>query len=82
MSITEKTRTFAPCPYGDGYGITLREYYAGLAMQGLLANPAVIAPDSQQGWNYVNCTMDTLSIVAANQADALLAALDKDKPRE
>ncbi len=51
------------------YGITLRQHYAGLAMQGFSANP--------------ECTQDDVSLVAkaaVMQADALLAALSEPHP--
>jgi hypothetical protein len=50
------------------YGLTKREYFAGLAMQGMMAN---------QGLNsYENNTIAKWSI---EMADALLAELDKPK---
>jgi len=47
-------------------GLTKREYFAGQALAGLLANPA-----------YVDYT--TLAQSAVEDADALLAELDKTK---
>jgi hypothetical protein len=48
--------------------MTLREYYAGLAMQGLLANAPRSLPSGQT------------AAVAVDHADALLAELAKGKP--
>ena len=52
-------------------GITLRQHFAGLAMQGFLANFA-------HGHEALN--VDGLAVVAVRQADALLAELAKDQP--
>ena len=67
--ITKETRTFAPCPVGDGYGITLREYFAGLAMQGLYAG------DGRSGYKFASFVNAAKASVEA--ADALLAELAK-----
>ena len=48
-------------------GITLRQHYAGLAMQGLLAS----------GWDFVNLEHNCAR-VAVGYADALLAALTEE----
>ena len=48
-------------------GITLREYYAGLAMQGICANE--FAPH----WD-----ADTITTYAVQYADALINALNKE----
>jgi hypothetical protein len=53
----------APCN-----GLTKREHFAGLAMQGILAK---YGPDEQRN--------DTTAIDAIEHADALLAELDKVK---
>ena len=44
-------------------GLTLRDHFAGLAMQGLLAHD-----------NYVNSSLDSLATEAYQQADAMLEA--------
>jgi hypothetical protein len=54
----------APCN-----GLTKREHFAGLAMQGLCH-----AADSEGTWAH---DADTVAIAATNYADALLAELDK-----
>lgn len=33
-----------------GIGMTLREYYAGLAMQGLCSNPAIVDSNGAEKW--------------------------------
>jgi hypothetical protein len=66
MAITSKTRTFAPCPYGEGYGITLREYFAAMAMQGMAMR--------------VKSLLDhEVAAASVRLADALLAELEKVK---
>jgi hypothetical protein len=52
-------------------GITKREHFAGLAMQGLCH-----AADSEGTWAH---DADTVAIAATNYADALLSELDKVK---
>lgn len=49
-----------------GGGLTKREYFAGLAMQGLLANP-------ERDWSYV----DQDAEVAVHAADCLLEELER-----
>jgi hypothetical protein len=59
-------------------GLTKREHFAGLAMQGLLANSGgVIQSNSQSGFGWCNCDDSQLAELSATCADALLAALDK-----
>jgi hypothetical protein len=50
-------------------GISLRNYYAGLAMQGILAN----SPD----WNETQINKDWVSKNSVAYADALIAELNK-----
>jgi len=57
----------------DGYiyyskGLTKREYFAAMAMQGILSG------DGSKAW-----TRDELAEIAVNRADALLKALDETK---
>lgn len=52
--------------YQDHFGMTLREHYAGLAMQGAITNPA-----------YEHWTVEQVAELAVRQADALIAALNK-----
>lgn len=59
-------------PTNDGYlstcGLTKREYFAGLAMQGMLSGEYREATPDQAKWVSKN---------AVEQADALLAELEK-----
>ncbi len=55
-------------------GLTKREYFAGLAMQGLLANPSVKWPGGRFSLSIGATVSD-----AANIADALIAELEKQK---
>ena len=50
------------------FGLTKREYFAGLAMQGLLANPT--------GYNIVSWK-EKVSVDSVAMADALLKAVDE-----
>ena len=60
--------------------MTLREYYAGLAMQGLLANAGgPIQGNGMSAWSYANCDADTVAGFCVAQADALIAALQEDR---
>lgn len=52
------------------YGLTKREYFAGLAMQGLLANNSIID-------NHSSNEMEWISKHATCQADELLKQLEK-----
>lgn len=54
----------------DGIGLTKREYFAGLAMQGLLSNVSII--DS-----LTNISMRYIAEWSVIQADELLKQLDK-----
>lgn len=51
---------------GIAHGLTKREWFAGLAMQGMIAVPG-----------HVNTTAATIATWAVEQADALLAELAK-----
>ncbi|MBL4795899.1 MAG: hypothetical protein JKY50_00640 [Oleispira sp.] len=57
---------FARGSVEPGMGLTKREHFAGLAMQGLVSNH-----------NYVMGNEDSLSDLALTIADALLAELEK-----
>ena len=57
----------------DGIGLTKREYFAGLAMQGLLSNSEFIKGGSFD----FKGTVERVSSIATNISDALLAELDK-----
>ena len=58
------------------FGLTKREHFAAMAMQGLLANPGgPIQANGMSGWNLCNCTADQVGEFAKDLADALLRAL-------
>jgi hypothetical protein len=55
-------------------GLTKREHFAGLAMQGLLSNAnGVIQANSQAGFGWCNCDENSMAELAFACADALLA---------
>ena len=59
-------------------GLTKREHFAGLAMQGLLANSgAAIQSNSQSGFDWCNRDSRRMAGIAVHCADSLLAQLDK-----
>jgi hypothetical protein len=61
-------------------GLTKREHFAGLAMQGLLSNSgAVLQSNTQSGFAWCNCDDEQMAQLAIDCADALLAKLDKSK---
>ena len=65
--------------YYDAGGLTKRELFAAMAMQGLMANPGgpyQASPSS--GWVRVNCTQKQIAQECADMADALLAALSPE----
>jgi hypothetical protein len=64
-AIEEFERAF-PASKSRSSGITLREHYAGLAMQGLMANEAA--------WDKTN---EEIAIWAIAAADALISELEK-----
>lgn len=56
-------------------GMTLRDYFAATAMQGLLANPGgAIQQNGMSGWGWCNCTVDSVAEFAWHIADAMLRA--------
>jgi hypothetical protein len=56
-------------------GLTKREYFAGLAMQGILSNESFYERMSNEGGE--NKMVDKVSIASVKMADALLEALSK-----
>jgi hypothetical protein len=59
------------------YGLTKREYFAGLAMQGLLSNSEFIKGGSFDFKS--RGTEERVSSIATNISDALLAELERTK---
>lgn len=53
-------------------GLTKREYFAGLAMQGMLANPSIL-----QNANNPHTFCEELCLASVEQADELLNQLEK-----
>lgn len=59
-------------------GMTLRDWFAGLAMQGLLANPGgPIQANGMSGWNWCNCSPEDAVNLAYSIADAMLKAREE-----
>jgi len=56
---------------GMNIGITLREYFAAMAMQGMLHNGAT----TMHG--VITQAPESIAILAVNQSDALIEALNK-----
>ena len=54
-------------------GMTLRDWYAGKALQGFCANPAVFASNPRYGWKLVNATEEELASYCEFLADAMIA---------
>lgn len=56
-------------------GMTLRDHFAGQALQGLCANPGgPYQANGMNGWSIVNCTYDDLAGHVYELADAMLRA--------
>lgn len=65
-------------PYQEP-GLSKRELFAAMAMQGLLANPGgPIQANGMSGWALCNCTEDDVVGTSLSLADALIAALNKE----
>ena len=57
------------------FGMTLRDYFAAKAMQGLLANPGgPIQVNHRSGLGWRNCTVEDVTEFAWVIADAMLKA--------
>jgi len=68
--------TKVPYVDGDAYSaITKREYFAGLAMQGILSNESFYERMHDEGGD--NRMIDKVSVASVKMADALLEALSK-----
>lgn len=59
------------------YGLTKREHFAGLAMQGLLSNAGLNGEILETANDRGNDISDVITLGAIELADALLAALEK-----
>lgn len=61
--------------HGPAFGMSLRDYFAGQALHGLMANPeGPVQRSSQRGWDFVNCKPDEVACLAYYMADAMLRA--------
>lgn len=59
-------------------GMTLRDWFAGQALKGLMSNPGgPIQANGVNGWGYVNCTPEQVAEICATQADAMLTERNK-----
>lgn len=64
--------------YDSEKGMTLRQYAAIKAMQGLLANNGgPMQANAMCGWSLCNCTESDVAAMSVRLADALLAELEK-----
>lgn len=63
---------------GGRAGLTKREYFAALAMQGMLANPVTIESFTEAYDQGVGPMADILAAEAVAQADALIDALNAE----
>ena len=60
-------------------GITKREYFAAMAMQGLLSNSGgAIQSNNMSGTGWRSCNSEMMAEWATECADALLSELDKE----
>lgn len=64
-------------------GLSKRAYFAGRAMEGLLANPGgPIQANGRTGWSLTNCREQDVASIAVSMADALIAELAKEQPHD
>ena len=67
-----------PCFPQEGAGLTKREYFAAMAMQGIMASWLLAKDNSKYLWNHGNEISTTaLAEDARRCADAILAELEK-----
>lgn len=70
-------------PTNDGFlstsGLTKRELFAAMCLQGILANPGgPVQASSHSGWrSTTNCSREQVVMEASLYADALLAELEE-----
>lgn len=63
---------YRPASFG---GMTLRDYFAAKAMQGLMANPGgPVQQSGMSGWAFTNCDKNDVAALAYVIADAMLKA--------
>lgn len=61
-------------------GMSLRDYLAAKAMQGLLSNPNVVGYNDRCGWSLVNCTTEQFMQECYLFADGMLVARKTPQP--
>lgn len=69
---TNETMLQADCLAYDG--MSLRDWFAGMALQGFMANPNVIRHSASYGYIFVNSTRAELMEECYANADAMLKA--------
>ena len=61
------------------WGMSLRDWFAGKALEGLLANPGgPIQANGMSGWGWTNCDQKNVADAAWGIADDMLAARKED----
>lgn len=56
-------------------GMSLRDWFAGMALQGLLSNSGgPIQANGMSGWGWTNCDQKNVADIAWGMADTMLAA--------
>lgn len=72
---TDPNEPINPHPSGNTWeGLTKREYFASLAMQGMLQAGAMTKA------GFITRAPDSIAQLAVNQADSLIAALNEEVP--
>jgi hypothetical protein len=60
------------------YGLSMRDYFAAKAMQGLMANPGgPVQQSGMSGWAFTNCNKNDVAALAYVIADAMLKAREQ-----
>lgn len=60
-------------PPDEQKGMTLRDYYAGKALQGLCTNPGgPFQANGMSGWSMTNCSYEDIARLCHDLADAML----------
>lgn len=61
-------------------GMSKRDWFAGQALAGLLANPSgPVQANCLNGWDLVNCTPEKVARLCGEMADAMLAERSKSE---
>jgi len=68
-------RTAVPGHNAPQQGMSLRDWFAGKAMEGLLSNPGgPIQANGMSGWSFTNCRDNDVASLVWVIADAMIAA--------